>query len=192
VAVKESVFPFAKFPGVDTILGPEMRSTGEVMGIDVGFESAFRKALEAGGMTMPHGGRVFISVRDDDKPAACEIAMRLSELGFQIVATRGTAAVLARAGIAAEVVNKVLEGRPHIVDRLKSGEIAMVLNTTVGRQAIRDSYSIRRQTLLSGIPYFTTIAAGAAAVEAIVGARAGKPSVRSLQEYHRAVEASPR
>jgi carbamoyl-phosphate synthase large subunit len=192
VAVKESVFPFAKFPGVDTILGPEMRSTGEVMGIDMRFEPAFRKALEAGGMAIPRGGRVFISVRDDDKPAACEIALRLSELGFAIVATRGTASALSRSGIAAEVVNKVLEGRPHIVDRLKSGEIAMVLNTTVGRQAIRDSYSIRRQTLVSGIPYFTTIAAGAAAVEAIVGARAGTPSVQSLQEYHRAAEAAPR
>jgi carbamoyl-phosphate synthase large subunit len=158
-----------------------MRSTGEVMGIASSFAPAFRKALEGGGMTLPTKGRVFISVRDDDKPAACEIALRLTELGFTIIATRGTATALERSGIQAEFVNKVTEGRPHIVDRIKSGDIAMVLNTTVGRQAIRDSYSIRRQTLLSGIPYFTTIAAGAAAVGAVeTGSRL---DVRSLQEY---------
>ncbi|MBI2894967.1 MAG: carbamoyl-phosphate synthase large subunit [Deltaproteobacteria bacterium] len=183
VAVKESVFPFSKFPGVDTILGPEMRSTGEVMGLGSSFEPAFRKALDGGGMTMPTSGRVFVSVRDEDKPAACELALRLTELGFTIVATRGTAAALVRTGIQAELVHKVAEGRPHIVDRIKSGEIAMVLNTTVGRRAIRDSYSIRRQTLLSGIPYFTTIAAGAAAVGALEVGRAGQLDVRSLQEY---------
>jgi carbamoyl-phosphate synthase large subunit len=184
VAVKESVFPFAKFPGVDTILGPEMRSTGEVMGLSSALPSAFLKAQLAAGSKLPASGRVFVSVREDDKPAACEIALRLSDLGFQVVATGGTADALARAGIASERVNKVREGRPHIVDRLRNHEIAIVINTTEGAQAIRDSYSLRRQTLVSGIPYFTTIAAAAAAVDALEARREGPITVRSIQEYH--------
>ncbi|GAB4205290.1 MAG: carbamoyl-phosphate synthase large subunit [Sandaracinaceae bacterium] len=184
VAVKESVFPFAKFPGVDTILGPEMRSTGEVMGLSSVFPTAFLKAQLAAGSKLPTSGRVFLSVRDDDKPAACEIALRLSDLGFQVVATGGTADALARAGIPSERVNKVREGRPHIVDRLRNHEIAIVINTTEGAQAIRDSYSLRRQTLVSGIPYFTTIAAAAAAVDALEARREGPLAVRAIQEFH--------
>jgi len=184
VAVKESVFPFAKFPGVDTILGPEMRSTGEVMGIGRTFPEAFRKSLAASGMRLPETGAVFISVRDPDKPAACEIALRLSELGFKIVATAGTALALTRAGVSASCIHKVLEGRPHVVDALQNGEIHMVVNTTEGAQAISDSKSLRRATLLSGIPYFTTIAGAAAAVGAIEVSGDGAITVRTLQEYH--------
>jgi carbamoyl-phosphate synthase large subunit len=183
-AVKESVFPFAKFPGVDTILGPEMRSTGEVMGIAESFPQAFLKAQLAASGNLPDRGIVFISVRDEDKPAACEIAQRLSDLGFTILATQGTKDALDRAGVASERVNKVREGRPHIVDRLRNGEVVMVVNTTQGAQAIRDSYSLRRQTLVSGIPYFTTIAAAAAASTAIEARREAPLSVTTLQEYH--------
>ncbi|MCZ7678445.1 MAG: carbamoyl-phosphate synthase large subunit [Sandaracinaceae bacterium] len=187
VAVKESVFPFAKFQGVDTILGPEMRSTGEVMGIAESFEAAFLKAQLATGSRLPDGGRVFISVRDEDKQAASELAYRLAQLGFTIVATGGTARSIERTGVATERVNKVYEGRPHVVDRLRDGDIAMVINTTEGAQAIRDSYSLRRATLMSGVPYFTTIAAASAAVGAIEAGRDSALTVRSLQEYHRAL-----
>jgi carbamoyl-phosphate synthase large subunit len=187
MAVKESVFPFAKFPGVDTILSPEMRSTGEVMGIAADFPEAFLKALLAVNMKLPTAGTAFISVRDDDKPAACDLAQRLAELGFSIVATGGTAAALQRASVEAKPINKVLEGRPHVVDSLRNGEIDVVINTTEGAQAIRDSRSLRRQTLMSGIPYFTTIAAATAAVGAIERLREAPLAVRSLQEYHATV-----
>ncbi len=183
VAVKESVFPFSKFPGVDTLLTPEMRSTGEVMGIGDDLPEAFLKALLASGMRLPSGGTAFVSVRDADKPAACDLALRLSDLGFRIVATRGTAEALRRSGVDAEVVLKVTEGRPHVVDALRSGDIDLVINTTEGSAAIRDSRSLRRQTLLSGVPYFTTIAAAAAALDAIERMGEGSLGVRSLQEY---------
>jgi carbamoyl-phosphate synthase large subunit len=185
-SVKESVFPFAKFPGVDTLLGPEMRSTGEVMGIARTYPEAFDKAMLASGMRLPQTGKVFLSVRDEDKAQALEVGKRLAETGFTLVATGGTARVLQGAGIACDVVNKVKDGSPHCVDLIKSGEIAIVVNTTSDGAAIKDSYSIRRQALLSGIPYFTTIAAAAAASFAIVERkrRAGPFSVRSLQEYH--------
>ncbi len=186
VAVKESVFPFAKFAGVDTLLGPEMRSTGEVMGIADSFPAAFLKAQLATGAQLPDGGSVFVSVRDEDKQAASELAHRLSQLGFTIVATGGTAKVLERVGVRPERVNKVYEGRPHVVDRLRDGQIAMVINTTEGAQAIRDSYSLRRATLMAGVPYFTTIAAASAAVDAVESRRESPLTVRSLQEYHRA------
>jgi carbamoyl-phosphate synthase large subunit len=185
--VKESVFPFTKFPGVDTILGPEMRSTGEVMGLSDNVATAFLKAQLAAGTRLPDRGRVFLSVRDDDKQAACELALRLIDLGFQIVATGGTADALQRAGVSTERVNKVREGRPHIVDKLANREIGIVVNTTEGAVAIRDSYSLRRQTLLAGIPYFTTIAAAAAAVAALEARREAPLTVRSLQEYHAAL-----
>jgi carbamoyl-phosphate synthase large subunit len=184
VAVKESVFPFAKFSGVDTILGPEMRSTGEVMGIAESFAAAFMKAQMAANSKVPESGRVFVSVRDDDKAAACDIARRLVDLGFQILATSGTRQVLDRAGVPNELAHKVREGRPHIVDRLRNGEVAMVVNTTQGAQAIRDSYTLRRQTLVSGIPYFTTIAAAAAATAALEAHREAPLSVKSIQEHH--------
>ncbi len=186
VAVKESVFPFNKFPGVDTILGPEMRSTGEVMGIADSFPAAFLKALVAAGATVPDSGLVFLSVRDADKPAVADLAHRLVDQGFQIIATRGTARALERNGVTAEVVNKASQGRPHIVDRLRDGDIDMVINTTEGAAAIRDSRSLRRQTLLAGIPYFTTIAAATAAVAAIEARRESDAltTVKSLQEYN--------
>ncbi len=185
VGVKESVFPFMKFPGVDTILGPEMRSTGEVMGIDYGFAEAFAKSQIAAGNALPRGGRAFLSVRNEDKAAAGEIARRLVALGFTLVATRGTAASLRALGLAAESVNKVVEGRPHCVDRMLSGEIHFVVNTTAGPQEIKDSFSLRRTALTRAIPYFTTMRGARAAVDAIAASHAGEPSVRPLQEYHR-------
>jgi carbamoyl-phosphate synthase large subunit len=193
VAVKQSVFPFAKFPGVDTILGPEMRSTGEVMGISDTFARAFYKSMLAAGLDVralaggARGGKnsVFISVRDEDKPVACIIARRMRAAGYEIVATRGTAAALSRARIPCRAINKVAEGSPHVVEAIRSGTIAMVVNTTVGAREVRDSYSLRRQTLLMNIPYFTTIAAGLAACDALDAARGeGGVRVRSLQEWN--------
>jgi carbamoyl-phosphate synthase large subunit len=186
VAVKESVFPFAKLPGVDTILGPEMRSTGEVMGIAATFAEAFDKAMLATGMRLPERGTVFLSVRDQDKAGACAVGARLVQLGFKLVATGGTARALTESGVACERVNKVAEGSPHSVDMVKQGQIDMVVNTTSGAQSIRDSYSIRRQTLMSGIAYFTTLAAAFAAVGAIESSRSrgARFGVRTLQEYH--------
>jgi carbamoyl-phosphate synthase large subunit len=187
VAVKEAVFPFNKFPGTDTLLGPEMRSTGEVMGIDRDFARAFAKAQLGAGTKLPSAGRIFISVRDEDKPAALEVARRLVELGFGVVATHGTARYFAERGVAASGVNKVTEGRPHCVDAILNGEIAMVVNTTVGAQAIRDSFSLRRTALVRDVPYFTTIAAARCAAQAIAALAVGGGGgldVRSLQEYH--------
>jgi carbamoyl-phosphate synthase large subunit len=190
IAVKESVFPFAKFPGVDTILGPEMRSTGEVMGISDTFARAFGKAMVASGLdvsTPEEAGaattrrRAFVSVRDEDKPAVVHIARRLRALGFEVCATRGTHAALARARVPAELINKLNEGTPHVVDALRSGTIGIVVNTTTGARAVRDSFSLRRQTLLANIPYFTTIAAALAACDALEVSRGGR--VRSLQEW---------
>ncbi len=188
VAVKESVFPFNKFPGVDTILGPEMRSTGEVMGVSLSVALAFGKSLAASGFSLPARGRAFISVQDDDKSDACYVARRLRNLGFRIVATRGTAKALSRAHIPADVVNKVLDGSPHVVDAIHDGTIQMVINTTHGSKAIRDSYSIRRNALLANIPYFTTMSAAVAAVDALEVRALLKPGdvagVRSMQEWH--------
>jgi carbamoyl-phosphate synthase large subunit len=195
-SVKESVFPFAKFPGADTILGPEMRSTGEVMGVAETFARAFGKALLASGTALhvpEQGGkrsernkrvRVFVSVKDEDKPAAIHIARRMRALGFDVVATSGTAAALARARIPTAVVKKVNEGSPHVIDAIRSGTVAVVINTTLGAKEVRDSYSLRRQTLLANIPYFTTIAAALAACDALEAAQ-GDPRVRvrSLQEW---------
>jgi carbamoyl-phosphate synthase large subunit len=187
VAVKESVFPFNKFPGVDTILGPEMRSTGEVMGISETFASAFGKAMAASGLVVPEAKEkkhLFISVKDEDKPVAVHIARRMRALGYQIFATKGTAAVLQRARIPATVIQKVNEGTPHVVDAIRSGNIGMVINTTLGAAEVRDSFSLRRQTLLMNIPYFTTIPAALAACDALEAARGeSSPRVRSLQEW---------
>jgi carbamoyl-phosphate synthase large subunit len=188
-SVKESVFPFAKFPGADTILGPEMRSTGEVMGVAGTFARAFGKALLASGIELglPEGSprrRAFISVKDEDKPAAIHIARRLRALGFDVLATKGTAKALTRARIPVEVVQKVNEGSPHVIDTIRSGTVAIVVNTTMGAKEVRDSYSLRRQTLLANIPYFTTIAAALAACDALEAFQ-GEPAprVRSLQEW---------
>src|SRR5512133_1220108 len=187
VAVKESVLPFSKFPGVDTILGPEMRSTGEVMGLAPTTSLAFSKSQTASGFTLPASGRVFVSVKDDDKPLVVHLARRLRNLGFTLVATAGTARVLESARIPVDRINKVQQGSPHVVDAIREGTVQMVINTTQATNAIRDGYSIRRGALLASIPYLTAIAAGLAVVDALeIRALMGKESmiVRSLQEWH--------
>ncbi|GAA0593413.1 carbamoyl-phosphate synthase large subunit [Craurococcus roseus] len=183
VAVKEAVFPFNRFPNVDVILGPEMKSTGEVMGLDHSFERAFAKSQLGAGVKLPMGGTAFISVRDADKGAAVTLARRLTEMGFSVMATRGTAARLREAGLACAVVNKVLEGRPHCVDAIKSGEIQLVINTTSGVQSVSDSFDIRRSALTGGVPHYTTTAGARAAVHAIGAMRAGTLDVAPLQSY---------
>ncbi|GGA13531.1 carbamoyl-phosphate synthase large subunit [Neptunicoccus cionae] len=183
-AVKEAVLPFARFPGVDTLLGPEMRSTGEVMGLDKSFDRAFLKAQMGAGHTLPSDGTVFISIKDEDKtPQMIEAAQILKEAGFDIVATRGTAAFLEEAGIAAEVVNKVYEGRPNVVDRLSNGDINLVFNTTEGADSIQDSRAIRSEALYGKIVYNTTAAASYAAARAIRNIREGDLEVSPLQNY---------
>ncbi len=184
IAVKEAVFPFIKFPGVDTLLGPEMKSTGEVMGMGYDFGSAFAKAQIAAGNHLPAGGTVFISVRDEDKPEIASVAKELSKSGFKIIATSGTARHLNENGIQAEHVLKVMEGRPNIVDRIKSREVDMVINTSFGEKSAADSYSIRRTSLDFGLPYFTTVAAAKAAAEGIKAMSKGGLKVKTLQEYH--------
>jgi len=183
IAVKEAVFPFARFPGVDIILGPEMKSTGEVMGIDHDFGTAFAKAQLAAGTILPLKGSVFISVRDGDKPGLVDSARRLVAMGFEIVATSGTARFFEEHGIAVRRVNKVMEGRPHIVDAMKNGEIQLVFNTSEGAASIRDSFDLRRTALMNKIPYFTTMAGARAAVRAIEALRAGSLAVTPLQAY---------
>jgi carbamoyl-phosphate synthase large subunit len=184
-AVKEAVFPFGKFPGVDTILGPEMKSTGEVMGVDAGFGKAFAKAQSGAGSHLPNVGKVFVSVKDRDKnPLLISIAKELAGLGFKLEATKGTAKFLAAQGIPVEMVNKVKEGRPHIVDHLKNGDIDMVINTVFGSQSQRDSLSIRRTTLTQNVPYFTTLAGAHAAAMAISSNISSGCSVKTIQEYH--------
>jgi carbamoyl-phosphate synthase large subunit len=185
VSVKEVVFPFVKFEGVDTILGPEMRSTGEVMGIDTDFARAFMKCWIAAGGQVPTRGTAFLSVREADKPALVEIARRLVNLGFELVATHGTAAHLRSAGLAVRGINKVLEGRPDCVDAMNNREIALVINTTEGTQAIQDSVSLRRAALMNGIAYQTTLRGARAALEAIAVAKRGDIRVTSLQTYAR-------
>jgi carbamoyl-phosphate synthase large subunit len=184
VSVKEAVFPFLKFPGVDTLLGPEMKSTGEVMGIDGSFAMSFAKAQIGAGTVLPLSGKVFVSVLDTDKPAAVAIARRLATCGFGLVATSGTAGALEAAGLAVERINKVREGGPHSVDALNRGEIAMVINTPEGAAASMDSFAIRRTALERQVPYFTTIAGAAAAAEGIEMLQRGELSVRALQDYH--------
>jgi carbamoyl-phosphate synthase large subunit len=184
VAVKEAVMPFGRFPGVDTVLGPEMRSTGEVMGLDENFGRAFAKSQIGAGLKLPLSGMVFISVKDADKDAALQPARELVDMGFTIVATRGTAKLLRDAGIEARDINKVLEGRPHIVDALKNGEVQLVFNTTEGARALSDSFSIRRTALQMKVPYYTTMAGAAAATQAIAALRAGSLEVAPLQSYN--------
>jgi len=182
-AVKEAVLPFARFPGVDTILGPEMRSTGEVMGSDKSFARAFLKAQLGAGTDLPTEGKVFVSIKDSDKGSLMiEAAQTLIEEGFTIVATHGTAKWLQDQGIACDTVNKVYEGRPNIVDMLKNGEIALLMNTTEGQQAIEDSREIRSVALYDKIPYYTTAAGSHAAALAIKARKEGEIEVRALQE----------
>jgi carbamoyl-phosphate synthase large subunit len=183
IGVKESVLPFARFPGVDTVLGPEMRSTGEVIGLDRSFPIAFAKSQLGGGTNVPRAGTVFVSVRDVDKPRVLETARLLARLGFKIRATGGTARYLESKGIKAQRVNKVSEGRPHVVDLIKNGGIQLVLNTTEGAQALSDSRSLRRAALLHKVPYYTTLAGAIAAAQGIRAFLAGDLEVRALQDY---------
>ncbi|MCH8237989.1 MAG: carbamoyl-phosphate synthase large subunit, partial [Proteobacteria bacterium] len=183
MAVKEAVFPFARFPGVDIILGPEMKSTGEVMGIDADFERAFAKSQLGAGTRLPLDGTVFISVKDGDKDASAVLARRLYGLGFDLLATGGTAKFLADKGLDVKRINKVLEGSPHCVDAILSGDVKLVINTTAGAQAIADSYSIRRSALTNNVPHYTTMTGAAAAVDAIDALGQGPLDVTPLQAY---------
>jgi carbamoyl-phosphate synthase large subunit len=183
VSVKEAVMPFGRFPGVDPTLGPEMRSTGEVMGIDASFGRAFAKSQIGAGLKLPLTGTVFISLKEADKAAAIAPARTLASMGFDIIATRGTAKALKSAGLEVRVINKVLEGRPHIVDALKNGEVQLVFNTTEGAQALADSMSIRRTALIGKVPYYTTMAGALAATEAIRALQEGALDVLPLQAY---------
>jgi carbamoyl-phosphate synthase large subunit len=183
VGVKESVFPFARFPGVDTVLGPEMRSTGEVMGIDSTFEIAFAKSQLGGGTRVPRKGTVFVSVREIDKTRIVDAVRLLFSLGFKVMATSGTQRFLADQGVPTEKVNKVLEGRPHIVDAITNGDIQLVFNTTEGPQALADSRSLRRAALLHKVPYYTTLSGAVAAAQGIRAYLGGDLEVRTLQSY---------
>jgi carbamoyl-phosphate synthase large subunit len=183
IAVKEAVFPFARFPGVDPVLGPEMRSTGEVMGIDRDYAVAFAKSQLGSGSRLPLSGTVFVSVKDADKDKVMAPVRALAEMGFRIIATRGTKRHLDAHGIPSERVNKVLEGRPHVVDAITNGEVDIVFNTTEGVKALADSFSIRRSALLNHIPYYTTLSGAQAVTEAIRALRAGNLSVAPLQSY---------
>jgi carbamoyl-phosphate synthase large subunit len=184
IAVKEAVFPFARFPGSDPVLSPEMKSTGEVMGIDLTFEAAFLKSQLGAGSVLPQGGTVFVSVKNTDKPVIVAGVRRLIEHGFRVIATGGTQSYLAEQGLAVERVNKVAEGQPHIVDRIIDGEIALIFNTTEGWQSLRDSKSIRQAALSGKVPYYTTATASVAAAAAISAIRPEQLEVRSLQDYY--------
>ena len=184
VAVKEAVFPFDRFPGVDTILGPEMKSTGEVMGIDDEFGLAYAKAQAASYNKIPTSGKIFMSVKDKDKSHTVDIARKLRELGFKLVATKGTAGYLHDHGIEVEMINKVMEGRPHVVDLIKNKEINFIINTVTGSQAQKDSFSIRRSALQYRIPYTTTISSAKAVVMAIESLLKRELKIKSIQEYH--------
>ncbi len=183
VAVKEAVFPFNRFPGVDIVLGPEMKSTGEVIGLDRDFPRAFAKSQLAAGTILPLKGTVFISVRDGDKQAAFRVAQRFTAMGFKVIATRGTQKALADMGVAVEVVNKVAEGRPHCVDAMISGNVQMVVNTTEGTQSLKDSFAIRRTALTRNICHYTTLSGAQAAIEAIAALKDGALDVAPLQSY---------
>ena len=185
VAVKEAVFPFDKFPGVDTILGPEMKSTGEVMGIDNDFGRAYAKAQAASNNKLPLTGKIVISIRDKDKLGICDLVTRLYAAGFTVIATKGTAKFLNEKGHDVEVINKVTEGRPHIVDLIKNKEVVFVINTVSGAQAQKDSMSIRRSALQYGVPYTTTVSGAKAVVTAIEQLQKKKINIKSIQEYHR-------
>jgi carbamoyl-phosphate synthase large subunit len=188
-SVKEAVFPFNKFPSVDPILGPEMKSTGEVMGLGDTFPEAYAKAQLGAGEKLPTSGKVFLSVRAADRKGVASIAKKLKDLGFDLLATRGTHKVITDAGIEAEIVNKVKEGRPHIIDALKNGGIDLIVNTTEGRQSIADSASIRRTALAKKVFCTTTLAGADAVCEAIKEGKNNKPQVRRLQDVHGRISA---
>jgi carbamoyl-phosphate synthase large subunit len=184
MSVKEAVFPFVKFPGVDTLLGPEMKSTGEVMGLDREFGKAFAKAQLGAGVRLPTSGKVFISVKDADKALIVDGIRKLARAGFQLVATRGTAEYLKGQGIEVEPINKVKEGRPHCVDAIKSYEFGMVFNTTFGAASVADSFTIRRSALVHNVAYYTTVAGILAAVDAVLALQRETLDVAPLQEYY--------
>jgi len=184
VAVKEAVFPFTKLPGVDTVLGPEMRSTGEAMGLADSFGMAFAKAQIAAEGSLPLAGAVFVTVNDHDKPSVLPIARRFHELGFRILATEGTERYLRGRGVPAERVLKVHEGRPNAIDLIVSGDVHLLINTPLGKFTQADDYAIRRAALVHRVPYTTTMSAASAACDAIIALRSRTGSVRSLQEWH--------
>jgi carbamoyl-phosphate synthase large subunit len=184
IAVKEAVFPFNRFPGVDTLLGPEMKSTGEVIGIGRSFAIAFAKSQIGAGARLPRGGSVFVSVRDADKPRIIDTMQLLTKRGFRVIATGGTQRYLAEHGVPADKINKVLEGRPHIVDAIKNGEVQLVFNTTeAAAKALSDSRSLRQAALLHKVPYYTTLAGAEAAARGIEAYLSGDLEVRTLQSY---------
>jgi carbamoyl-phosphate synthase large subunit len=184
-AVKEAVLPWGRFPGVDTILGPEMRSTGEVMGIDADFGRAFHKAQDAAGTRLPSSGAIFISLRDADKPGIVDAAKQLRELGFELYSTEGTSAYLGERGVDAAGVAKIDEGKPDVVDLISEGKVDLVFNTPAGRDRYRaDGYQIRTATVQHGVPCITTLSGAVAAVQGIAATISSKPSVRALQDYH--------
>ena len=184
VSVKESVFPFHRFPGVDIVLGPEMKSTGEVMGIGSTFEEAFLKGQQGVGQYLPNTGKVFFSVNDRDKPLIIDIAKQYIQLGFELIATSGTAALLKKNNIPVQNVLKVYEGRPNIIDLIKNGDIVLVINTPSGKQTTNDSKTIRQATLQYNIPYSTTLAGAKAIARAIKASRDTPIQVKSIQEYY--------
>ncbi len=186
VFVKSPVFPFVRFPGVDTILGPEMKSTGEVMGGAASFGAAFAKAQLSVGQKLPEGGTAFISVNNDDKPTALPIVRDLADLGFRIVATRGTAAYLRAHGLEVDVVYKVNEGRPNVADEIVNGKVALVVNTPLGRESFFDDRAVRRVAMMQGVPCITTLTGASAAVAAIRALRTQALDVRALQDYYAA------
>jgi len=185
VSVKEAVLPFQRLHGADALLGPEMKSTGEVMGIADDFPAAFGKAQAAAGVALPAEGTVFITVCDIDKPAATQLAARMHDLGFRVLATRGTAQAIRTMGVPVEQLNKIGEGSPHVVDCIKRGDVDMVINTPIGRGARTDGWEIRRAAVERGIPCITTMTGASAAARAIGAARSEPSNVRSLQEIHR-------
>jgi carbamoyl-phosphate synthase large subunit len=186
VSVKEAVLPFSRFAGADAVLGPEMKSTGEVMGVALDFPTAFGKAQAAAGVALPHEGTIFISVTDTDKAAATQIAARFHDLGFKIVATGGTTQAISGMGVPVRKINKIGEGSPHVVDCIRSGDVDLVINTPTGSGARADGYEIRTAATRHGVPCLTTMTGASAAARAIVAEIEGEPEVRSLQELHHA------
>jgi carbamoyl-phosphate synthase large subunit len=191
ISVKEAVLPFARFAGADAVLGPEMRSTGEVMGIAADFPTAFGKAQAAAGVSLPQEGTIFISVTDSDKPAATQLATRFHDLGFKVIATAGTAQAISAMGVPVRKINKIGEGSPHVVDCIRSEEVDLVINTPTGSGARADGYEIRTAAVKHGVPCVTTMTGASAASRAIFAAARGDVEVQSLQELHRPEEREP-
>jgi carbamoyl-phosphate synthase large subunit len=188
VSVKEVLLPFDKLPGADVLLGPEMRSTGEVMGIDYSIGLAFFKAELSADNSLPLDGFVFISVKDDDKAAVAVAAKKLTDAGLQIIATDGTAEYLKRSGISVERINKIFNGSPNVLDYMKRGEVKLIINTPTTKQSVKDGYQIRRSAVDYHVPYITTIQAAVASADAILMAKKDEVTIKALDEYHREVQ----